>query len=219
VPIDLVQLAKFLVGSNMIRSAINGLSNQPRIITKIKPGAKGMKITTHKVYSLEDRMKHVIEMAQKGRTDPRFRAHIASVLSRKCGTLASGQPRWCVPERDSIGEVRAIFNDFQRRARYTRDMDNVDTYQHPMRTLELGIMDCDDASIYLAAALMAAGYHVKFRVIRTKDSRDWNHIFILVEVSSGKSKPKWVALDGSVRKPAGWIPPQSIIAQQRDFPV
>ena len=177
-----------------------------------------MKMTIHHVSNLDDRMRHIIGMAQKGRTDPKFRRYIASVLSRKCGKTFSGDTKWCVPERDSMAEVRAIFEDFQRRARYTRDIDNVDTYQAPMRTLELGVSDCDDASIYLAAALLAAGYKVKFRVIRTKDSSDWNHIYVLAEIPDGKST-RWIPLDASVRKPIGWEAPASMIAAKRDFPV
>src|SRR3990167_231081 len=148
-PIDLVQLAKLLVGTNMVRSAINGLGNglsDAPAKSKLIAKSNGMKLTTHKIRSLDDRMKHIIGMARKGRTDPRFRAHIASVLSKKCGTTRSGDTQWCVNERDALGEVRAIFADVQQRVRYTHDIHDVDTYQTPMRTLELGISDCDDFS-------------------------------------------------------------------------
>jgi len=182
-----------------------GVASAPR--KGVKP-----KLTTYRVYSLEDRMKHIIRLTNEGRNDVRIRKVAATILNRKC----AGE--WCIKEKDWDSEARAIFAFVKRKVRYTRDIADKDTYQHPVRTLEMGIADCDDMSSLIGSLLLSSGYPVKLRVVRTNNSKDWNHIFPLVGLPPG-SPTRWIAMDASVSKPMGWYPPPNMIAATKDFNV
>lgn len=86
-------------------------------------------------------------------------------------------------------------------------------------------LQCDDFTIVLGSMLQSVGYPVACRVIRTKDSQDWNHIYLLCAIPP-KEPPmlngipdtsKWVPLDASVPAKAGWQAPKSMVADYRDF--
>lgn len=178
----------------------------------VVPSTKPMRLTTHRVYSIEQRLEHIIRLTKNGRNDPKIRKLTAKIISRKCGDA------WCIPEKDWEGEVRAIFKWVRSNIRYSRDIESKDTYQAPMRTVEMKIADCDDTSILIGAMLLSAGYPVKMRVIRTKGSKEWNHIFPMVGLPPGGPN-KWVAMDATVPKPAGWHPPADMIDKMKDFTV
>lgn len=142
----------------------------------------------------------------------------------KCGTKnAVGNCTWCVPEKSWKHEPIAIFNTVRAMVRYTRDIQNVDTYQHPLRTLEWGGGDCDDYSSLLAALLGAVGYPVKLHIMETKNLQgkregDWNHILILVGVPP-RAPSQWLPLDGSLNQPAGWYPPKHMIYKTKSYKI
>ena len=171
-----------------------------------------MKIKIHHVFNLEDRMVHIVNMANKSKLDPVIRQFTAEAVNKRCGT------KWCISERNYWSEIRAVFKSIDENVRYTGDIWSVDTYQSGKRTLELGIADCDDVSILIASCLMSIGYPVRFRVIKTKNSSDWNHIFVLAGIPPRDAK-QWVSLDATVDKPAGWHPPKSMISATKDFAV
>lgn len=171
-----------------------------------------MKTESHEVQSLDDRIKYIKQMVYKGREHPIIRKLTVQILSRKCGSA------WCTPEKNHKAEIKAIFDAVRSKIRYVRDTYNKDLYQHPVRTLQFGGGDCDDYSIVLASMLQSVGYPVKLRVIRTKDSEDWNHIYVLVGLPP-RQPTEWISLDGSVEKAAGWEAPKDIIAEVRDFSV
>ena len=179
----------------------------------------GLKLSTFKVRNLDDRMRHIIRLTQSGREDPRIRKATARVINRKCGD------KWCLPEKDWDGEVRAIFNYCRNNVRYTRDIEGKDLYQAANRTLELKGGDCASYSILLGSMLLSAGYPVKFRVIRTNEAKSWNHIFVLAGVpmkstmAGASSELKWVSLDASVPKAPGWHAPMSMIGAIKDYAV
>lgn len=142
----------------------------------------------------------------------------------KCNTKnAIGNCGWCVPEKSWKHEPVAIFNTVRSMVRYTRDIQNVDTYQHPLRTLEWGGGDCDDYSSLLAALLTAVGYPVKLHIMETKNLQgkregDWNHISILVGIPP-RAPTQWLPLDGSLKQPAGWYPPKHMIYKVKSYKI
>lgn len=78
------------------------------------------------------------------------------------------------------------------------------------------VSNCDDLSVLLACLLLAAGYDCRFRVIRTKNARDWDHVYVVAHLPNSD---EWVALDASVDRPPGWEAPASMVAARKDFPV
>lgn len=83
---------------------------------------------------------------------------------------------------------------------------------------DVTVSQCDDYSVLVAAAMRSIGYPVVFRVIRSEGSGDWNHIYVLVGIPP-EDPDKWVALDASMNKPAGWEVPRREIADVKDFEV
>ncbi len=177
-----------------------------------------MRVTTHEVKSLDDRIAAIAEKANEGKLDPRVISWARKELSKKCRT---GGPQngeqWCVPEKDTEAEIAAIFRALRRDIRYTSDVVGVDTYAHPKRTLEMRGGDCDEYAATGAAALMAVGIPARFKVIRTKSSPTWDHIYI--QAGTPKNNPtKWISLDASVAVKPGWEAPPSMVAESKIYP-
>lgn len=212
----LLSAFKLMAGGRLILAGLDGLAGvvqgavQPPL-GRVGAGANPMRIQLHRVYSLADRIKYIKQQARKGKLDPNIYRLARGIVTKRCGD------KWCTPEKDYDAEVIAVFNWVRANVRYTHDIEGVDTYQTPQRTVELHSADCDDSTSLLAALLGSLGYRVKGRVVQTTDADDWNHIFALVEVSSRYGPPKWSALDATMHHPAGWYPPDSIVARKADF--
>ena len=170
------------------------------------------KSKVHRVKNIDQRVSHIVQMIQKGRQDPRVRRIAVQQVSKKCGKT------WCIPERDYQGEINALFNHVRRNVRYVRDSYAMDQFQHPVRTFEFAGGDCDDYSITLGSLLQSIGYPVKLRVIQTTDAPDFSHIYLLVGSPPGNRR-KYISLDASVAKPAGWEAPKYMIKKVRDYEV
>lgn len=166
--------------------------------------------------NIDQRIKHIVGLIQRGRGDPKVKGLAISAVSQKCGR------DWCIPERDYAGEVRAIFAETRRRVRYVYDAHGIDQYVAAKRTLQWGGGDCDDYSIVLGSLLGAVGYPVRLRVIRTRDSGlprgEFNHIYALVGLPPNAPR-QWIPLDASVSEPAGWEAPREMIAEYKDYAV
>ena len=112
--------------------------------------------------------------------------------------------------------MRALFAALRKHVRYTSDIAGVDTYQKPSHTLKLRTGDCDDYATLTCAAAASLGLPCRFKVIRTKDAKTWNHIY--AQVGFPRKGPKrWVSLDASVSMPAGWEAPAHMVAASRTF--
>lgn len=82
---------------------------------------------------------------------------------------------------------------------------------------DLIVHNCDEYSATACAALMSIGVPCRFKVIRTKDSPTWNHIYI--EAGTPKQNPsKWIPLDASVAAKPGWEAPKSMVAETKIYP-
>jgi predicted transglutaminase-like cysteine proteinase len=174
-----------------------------------------IRMTRKTIRTLDDRLAAITELAQDGKFDPSVLAWTRAQLTRKCRAGGNGE-QWCIPEKDTRAEISAIFHGLRRDIRYTSDIQGADTYAHPRVTLRLKSGDCDDYSSLGCAALMSAGIPCRFKVIRTKDSDSWNHIFI--QGGYPKHAPtQWFSLDASVPVKPGWEPPPSMVAETRIF--
>lgn len=178
------------------------------------------KVKTYEVRNLDDRIRHIAGMAKKGRLDPRMREFTVKLVSTRCGST------WCTPEKNWRKEAETVFNGLRGRYyRYVRDTYGVDLYQHPLRTIDFGGGDCDDATVLLASALGSIGFKVKARVIQTKNAEDWDHIYCLVEIpgtggagsEASGSGATWMPMDLSMNKPPGWEAPASMVKRRRDY--
>jgi len=199
------------------------------------------------VHDIDTRVGYIGELIRKGSLNPQLRETTIQLLAQKCDS--SGRPsktgdRWCVKEKDCLGEVNAIFNAVRNpkspyAIRYTRDAMLADVFTAAERTLfKLNGGDCDDYVITLGAMLMAVGHPVRLRVVATRvagtDDRNapWSHIYLLTPTTFDNPNAKWVpmfiSVDGSMDKPLGWEAPgaaevaksgkaSGIIARVRDY--
>lgn len=180
-----------------------------RAMTSGKPLAQ-LNFQRETVDSIDERVARIHDQMISGTADPKVYALARAVLSRKCGDS------FCVPEKDSLAEIRAVFAEVRSRIRYTWDPVDYDAFQTPGKTLELATGDCDDMVSLLGAMLRSIGYKVRSRVVWTKGFSTWNHIYLLVQLPTGE----WMALDATVDKPAGWEVPKTLwLHEPKDFDV
>ena len=98
-----------------------------------------------KAPSLEDRIEILRKLAREGSEDVEVREMALAVLSRVCGT--GRDRRWCVPEKDWEGEIKALFSAFKDPSspigvRYVRDGLLKDQYTNVSKTLRAKSGDC-----------------------------------------------------------------------------
>lgn len=174
--------------------------------------------------TLDDRIKILRKLTQEGSESTEIREKALAVLSRKCGT--GKDRRWCIPEKGWEQEVVQLFEAYRNPAndiavRYARDPIGKDTYSAASKTLKIGAGDCDDSAVTLNALFGSIGYSTKFRVIQAKGATGASHIYNLVGVPPGPPErvQKWIPLDATMDKPAGWEAPESMIVQKWDFDV
>lgn len=109
-----------------------------------------------------------------------------------------------VPERDKVGEVRAIFNWVKNNIRFTEDVYDVETISDPLYTISRGAGDCDDLSILMNSLCAAIGFDTKFKTIKAnkKNPNQFSHVYSLIKVNG-----KWIPADPSQNVSLGWEPP------------
>jgi hypothetical protein len=198
-------------------------------------GPVSMQMRSYNIRTLDDRIGHLRRLVDEGKRDPRVYAFARRALTEKCG------PNWCVPEKNNskealalftalrgqvppqkaakdVATARSFFENLRKNVRYTSDIEGVDTYQKPSHTLALRSADCDDYATLTCAGLGSIGIPCRFKVIRTKGARDWNHIY--AQAGLPRQNPtRWISLDGSVNMPFGWEAPKQMVAASRVFRV
>lgn len=224
VPHLVMGIGSLIAGVTTIRSALQGvrqrsfrgLGDRPVAISLNDPP----KAVIKNVANIDERLAGVMQMINKSIRDPQTRMIASQIVSTRCSqpNELSGNGGWCIKEKDYNGEVKAVFNWMRANVRYVRDIHTIDTFATAARTIQARAGDCDDYTITMGALLMSLGFPVRTKTIRTTDSDDWNHIYLQVGLPPGKPT-KWMTLDASVPRPAGWEAPKSMIAQSRlDYP-
>lgn len=127
-------------------------------------------------------------------------------------TIVAEAVRGC-PERDDWCEIQALYWAFRNHGRYTGDVRDIDTYQTLRRTWELGIYDCDDATIGLMTLLLSAGFRSGAKII-AQDGKTFNHVYAVVEMPRAdvvtQQNRRLIPLDATVPSAVpGWEAPVS----------
>lgn len=186
-------------------------------------GLDAPKTKKHDVENINARVALITKLIRDGAADMELGERTKMLLARKCDStgkvIPKGQEgrfsdaRFCVKEKDCMGEIKAIFEAVRNprskyAVRYVRDSIIGDVFTSAKRTLlRTNGGDCDDATITLGAMLMSIGHPVFVTVIRTTDKPTWNHVYLLTPSDFDNPNAPLVALDGSVNKPAGWEAP------------
>jgi len=156
--------------------------------------------------SLDSRMDILVDQVWEGIQDPTIQQLAARIMQE-----------YNVPSRDFEAEASAVFNWVRDNIRYTRDPDALELFRKPIRTVQLGIADCDDMSILIAALLGTIGHRLLLRVIGVT-SAEPEHIYPLDQLPPDNST-YYIALDATRSEDMGWEIPEDQRKFQEDFDV
>lgn len=151
--------------------------------TLLAPGERGTVQTVREIRRL----------IREGRRSPVVREAAERVLE-SAGTN----------ERDTAGEVNALFEFVRGHLRFTRDPLDVEQLT-PAEDLLLRhrYADCDEYVTLLAALLGSVGIPSRLKVVRSGTRGPWQHIYLEVRI-----RDRWVPADATHRtQPLGWEVP------------
>lgn len=164
---------------------------------------------------IDDRIGRLIHEINEGRKEPDVRRIIAATLRGRKG----GAGVWKVPPRAWRQEVNALYGTVIDNVRYTLDPHDLELFQSPSRTVQMGIGDCDDMVILLGALLRGAGYPCRIKVIGMAGSNEFSHVYLLAGLPPSQPT-RWIALDPSREDhPPGWEFPPSKVGLKRVYEV
>ena len=149
------------------------------------------KMTRHAVRTLDERMTHILRLAEKYKDD-----ELVHTVASTIATIAAKR----YGERNQYGVIHALHLFVINAIAYVPDITGQDNFQSPPQTLRLRRGDCDCFTILTLALAKNLGIPGRAKVIQTFKDKDWRHIYpVLGEVKKGRVV-KWYACDGTVKK-------------------
>ena len=115
---------------------------------------------------------------------------------RKMATSAVQLAR--VPDKDTRGELEAIYDFVTRRVRYTKDPTRLEWVQSPTRTLSEGVGDCDDIACCIGALAGSIGIPVRYAIGGPAPGQ-FSHIW-----AEGRERNTWIPVDPVLRPRLGF---------------
>jgi len=121
-----------------------------------------------------------------------------------------------VPARDPVRLARAFQLYSINKIKFFRE--RPETFRSPMRTVVMGIGDCDDKARFIASSLRSFRVPARLKFIRIKLPLDdgtvrlLGHVYPLAYLNG-----KWVALESVRKHPMGYDP--EVKARQRGYEV
>lgn len=92
--------------------------------------------------------------------------------------------------KNFAGEAATLCRWVQSNIRYVRDVNDVETIQTPLKTLDFRQGDCDDQSTLLSALLQAVGFQTRFLAIKTVPGGPFVHVVTQAQIGSD-----WIPLE------------------------
>lgn len=167
---------------------------------------KRPKLTFFEGSTIDDSIRVMRKAVEEGLVDPDTRV-LASCVIAHC------------EERHDLCEINAVWDFVGANVKYVADPRHADTFATLRRTLELGMGDCDCYAIADATLLEAIGFKTYFRVVRTKGSSAWNHVYACVGIPKRDPSDK-LPLDHTLHNARpNTQPPLQLIEDYRDFTV
>lgn len=106
-----------------------------------------------------------------------------------------------VPEKDAVGEVRAVFEWVRDNIRYTQDIRDVETIKSPDAVIYSGMGDCDDKALLVSTLLETIGFPTRFVAVALNEPGVFEHVYTEVKLGT-----VWITLDSIMPYPMGWKP-------------
>ena len=105
-------------------------------------------------------------------------------------TLALDIVRSVPGHKNFEGQAAAVCRWVRSNIQYVRDVNDVETIQTPLKTLDFGQGDCDDQSTLVASLLQAVGFQTRFLAIKTAALGPYVHVVAQALIGSD-----WVPLE------------------------
>lgn len=99
------------------------------------------------------------------------------------------------------GEAAAITFWVRDHIRYVRDVNDVETVQTPLKTLDFGQGDCDDQATLMGALLQAVGFRTRFMAVKLSPSGPYVHVLTQAHINGD-----WVPLETTENWAPGSFP-------------
>jgi len=109
-----------------------------------------------------------------------------------------------VPNKDYLGEVKALFEFVRDRIRYVGDVADTQVIQTPDVTISLKAGNCTQKAVLLATLLESINHKTLFKAIGYDPEIGWDHVYL--ETLVGR---RWYPLDASEDRSFGWEPPSN----------
>jgi len=119
------------------------------------------------------------ELSKEYSIHPRIRA-LASEIIKDC------------PEKDYDCYISKVTDFVKRNVKYVNDPPRTEVFQSPLKTLELGIGDCDDFSVLTASLLRAVGLEAVPKILPV--NKRWGHVIVEVFHPGRKA---WIEIDAT----------------------
>lgn len=146
---------------------------------------------------MQTTLKMMTELVKAGKKNPAIRSKAVNLVQN-------------VPQKDRMGEIRAIFDFVQNEIRYVRDIHNVETLHYAEQVMAQASGDCDDKGILLASLLESIGHPTRFMAVGFKPG-EFSHVFVETQIYSPRNgKIIWFPLDPTEPYPMGWRPPRIV---------
>lgn len=118
--------------------------------------------------------------------------------------------RYC-PWKDYKCFGQAVLDWIREKVMYVRDPIGIEKVQDPYVTLLLGTGDCDDFSIWLAAASGALGFDYRLKTVKadvdpvTGEIMDhWSHVYPVWQLPDGWYGSDAIVMEPGFAAPFGW---------------
>lgn len=207
-----------------------GKRNRPRMIGQTKAGDMTLSHYFDKDMPIQQRAGLLQDSVWKNVQNPQLRELALAITG--CGKRNVTVGKYtiavdgaCCRARDGRCEARAIYDWTKNNVRYTGDVapvkmgrngevEGIDLFQGPLRTVEFGGGDCDDHAVLNSTLLILNGIPSNFRITSPRRFEDWAHIYSTAGLP--KTDPDhWVALDTTV--PGDFFGKEAPSAKQIDF--
>lgn len=200
-----------------------------RVQARVSKG--GMTLTHHydPEMPIQQRVGILQDLVWKGVQNPQMRELALAITGNGVRDVTVGKRKFRVkgancPARDGLCESEAVYNWTKANIRYTGDVapvmmpggdvEGVDLFQSPVRTIEFGGEDCDGHTIVTTTLLALNGIPAKFRITAPTKASDWAHIYGMAGLP--KTRPdRWVALDTTL--PGNMFGREAPNAKHMDF--
>ena len=112
--------------------------------------------------------------------------------------------KYKIPERNDAALARAVQVYSQDHIKFFRE--SAERFASPLRTIQWGIGDCDDKSLFIAAALRSFRIPVRLKFIRFSVIKDGKKKKVSHVYPQFKFEGKWIALESVHAWPMGEDP-------------